>query len=71
MLKELVMKSSVEKVPKGWMTTVEWAKQEGLGEGSVGLYLRKGVAMGVIEKRSFMVDRSGVVRPVPHYRLKS
>lgn len=71
MLKDIVMKSLVQKVPKGWMTTIEWAKQEGLGEGSVGLYLRKGVAMGVIEKKFFMVNRSGVIRPVPHYRVKS
>ena len=68
MLKELVQKA--DKIPKGWKTTTEWAKEEKLSEPMVRKYLRLGVQSGIIEKQSFRILSYGMIKPVPHYRIK-
>lgn len=68
MLKELL--AIEDTVPKGWKTAIEWAKLENLSHPSVLRYLRAGVEKGILEKKKFKVIRSGVVIPVPFYKLK-
>lgn len=73
MLKELCS-TKPDIVPKGWMTTKQWAKQETGDEnkvGMTGLYLRKGVMQGVIEMKYFTIKSGTRILPVPHYRIKA
>lgn len=70
MLKELVSDNSAEVVPKEWKTTREWAKIEKTGLVQTSNYLRRGVALDLIEMKKFRISLSGVVRPVPHYKIK-
>lgn len=71
MLKELVSQSSADRVPKEWKTTKQWASEENLNCSMTSRYLRDGVALGIIERKMFRIPISGIVRPVPHYRLKA
>lgn len=72
MLRELIIGNG-EKVPKGWMTTKQWAKQETGDENKIGMmskYLKIGVERGLIEMKHFTIKTGSRVLPVPHYRLK-
>lgn len=72
MLKEL-LSAKPESVPKGWLTTRQWAKKETGDENKVSTiakYLQKGVALGIIEVKNFTVKCGSRVMPAPHYRIK-
>jgi hypothetical protein len=69
MLRELVTTNAVDVVPKEWKTTKGWAQEENESVQMTLRMLRQGVEQGVIEMRKFRVNKSGVVRPVPHYRI--
>lgn len=67
---ELAQARIEEEVPKGWLTTKEIAKEMGLGETQAGRIIRQAVADGKVDVRPFKLNRSGVVRPIPHYKKK-
>lgn len=69
MLRELVAEAA-DKIPDGWKTCAEWAKEEGLQRWMAGRYLGVGVEKGLIEMKMFRIKTGQYVRPVPHYRLK-
>lgn len=69
MLKELINENNIDIVPAGYMTTEQWAAQENESLGQIGNYLRKGVALGLIEMKKYRIKLATCVRPVPHYRI--
>lgn len=71
-LLELLTNDTVEKVPTGWKRTEKWAEEARKSQDTMLKYLREGMRKGYIERQSFSVRlESGMVRRVPHYRLKS
>jgi len=68
---ELAQAKTPEEVPKGWLTTKEIAKEMGKSEQRACVLLRKALEEGKIETRPFKILRSGVVRPIPHYKKKA
>lgn len=60
-----------EEVPKGWLTMKEIAKEMGKSVERASSLVRKALEEGKIETRPFKVLRSGVVRPIPHYKKKA
>lgn len=72
MLKELCAKKP-QLVPKGWLTTKQWAKKETGDENNISTiskYLQKGVSLGIIEVKNFTVKCGNRVMSSPHYRIK-
>jgi hypothetical protein len=59
-----------EEVQKGWLTVKQVAKEMGKSEPRASVLLRKAMDAGKVEMRPFRILRSGVVRPIPHYRKK-
>jgi hypothetical protein len=58
-----------ENVPPGWMTTVQWAAEEGKSIPRTSAIIRELVRAGHVESRNFVVQAGSRVLPVPHYRL--
>ena len=61
----------IDKVPDGWMTTVQWAAEEGKSIPRTSAIIRELVRAGHVESRNFVVQAGSRVLPVPHYRLVS
>lgn len=65
-LREAVAKANPpEKVPTGWKTAEEWAKEEGLSRQQAYHLLRVANA----EMRRFRIKTNRGLYPVPHYKL--
>jgi hypothetical protein len=64
------MSGEAEPVPAGWKPCSVWADEWGLSRERTSQLLRKGIALGRLEKRSYRIATAGTVRPVPHYREK-
>jgi hypothetical protein len=59
-----------DKVPPGWHTSRELCKRLGKSESRMGELLRGACERGACERQAFRVPSGGVMRPVPHYKLK-
>lgn len=59
---------SVEQVPDGWLTARQLCETEGKSQARVSELLRRAVAAGLVEVRTFRIRAGGKVYPVPHYR---
>ncbi len=59
-----------DKVPPGWHTSRELCKRLGKSESRMGELLRAACERGACERQAFRVPSGGVMRPVPHYKLK-
>lgn len=59
-----------DKVPKGFLTRQEVAKEMGKGIHQTDIFLKRLVSANKAEKKSFRVQTGAGIRPVPHYRLK-
>ncbi len=59
-----------DKVPAGWMTRHELARQEGYphGDGSFFYLLRNALRANLVETRTFRVATTSGLRLVNHYR---
>jgi predicted RNA-binding Zn ribbon-like protein len=56
-----------DKIPAGWKTAAQWAKQWKLQERQTSHILRAALESGQVRRKLFRT-RSGVsLRPVPHY----
>lgn len=60
----------VDKVPKDFLTTEQWAANCGKSRPQTGLYIRRLIAVNKVEVRQFRIRTGQRVCPVPHYRLK-
>ena len=64
------MREPEEAVPKGWLTSKQWAAEERRAESTIRKQLRVLTDAGKIELKFFKVRTGQLIRPVPHYRLK-
>jgi hypothetical protein len=73
LLKELkaAICCQAERVPEGWKTMAQWAKEWGTSISHTIRLVRKGIDLGTIEQKKFRVPngRRGVY-PTWHYRWK-
>lgn len=72
-LKELQKElQETDKVPPGWKTVKQWAKEDGLSVAYTAKLLDLAVIKGRAERHPFRILMpSGMVRTVPHYRRKA
>lgn len=56
-------------VPDGWLTTAEWAEEEGKSIPQTNKLIRELMRGGHMETRTFTIRTGSRVMPVPHYRL--
>ena len=61
--------NKVDEVPPGWLTMKELAAAWGLSVSYGTQKLRTLVEKGLVETRTFRLQRN-TIRPVPHYRIK-
>ena len=66
----LTSQQSPDKVPAGWFTAKQIAAKTGKAGSTIGSQLSHAVQQGRCERKSFRILTGGMVRPVPHYRLK-
>ncbi len=57
-------------VPADWITVNDWGAKARRSPATASRDIRLLFSIGQAEKKMFRVERNGVVRPVPHYRLK-
>jgi hypothetical protein len=63
--------SKVEKIPAGWKTQMQWAKDSGMSFSHTGSLLLAGVRAKTWERRRFHIDMGDTAaRAVFHYRQK-
>lgn len=58
-----------EKIPPGWLTAKQIAKETGKTRSGVAKYLPKGVRAGNVECRKFIVKVGNRIMSAPHYRI--
>ena len=61
--------NEVDEVPPGWLTMKDLAAAWGLSVSYGTQRLRTLVEKGLVETRTFRLQRN-TIRPVPHYRIK-
>lgn len=61
---------TAEKVPKGWITTREFASIVKLSPPQANKQMRLLLDKGKAESKKFSIKIGSAVRPIPHYRLK-
>ena len=59
-----------EEVPEGWFTVAQLAERLDRSVCNTSERVRRMVAAGKAEKKSFRIQLAEKVRPVSHYRLK-
>jgi hypothetical protein len=59
-----------EKITPGWFTRRELGQQLGKSETRMGELLRSAISKGRCERKKFRIAVDGVMRTIPHYRLK-
>ena len=59
----------IDPIPHGWYTATDMANSAGKGTSWAQKLLRRGIAEGLVEARSFRVRTGGAVRAIPHYRV--
>ncbi len=66
------MGERADDVPKGWVTVTAFQsmRQPPCSPATANRDMRALVNSGRAERKMFRVERGGVIRPVPHYRLK-
>lgn len=71
-LQRLLKKDSEDKIPEGFFTTEQYAKNEGITVRRASQRIKEVVENypSSIEIRKFRISVGQVVRPVPHYRIK-
>jgi hypothetical protein len=57
-------------VPKGWLTSLQWAKRWGLSASHTRRLITEGLAAGKVQHRAFRIRSRNGVYPVPHYRAR-
>jgi len=62
-------KRTEDKVPPGFKSATQIAKETGKSETQVRKYLREAVKLGLIEGAKFNVNTGDKLYPVPHYRI--
>lgn len=63
-----VTRGDPDKVPEGWKTTTQWAKEFGLSNSATKTYLLAGIRAGIVERKKFRAGgKSGTVL-TPYYR---
>lgn len=58
----------IEPVPDGWHTMAELAREAGKSIPRASEVIRRGIAAGLVEVRTFRIRSGSKVYPVPHYR---
>jgi len=68
----MASKSKIEKVPKGWNTRDQIAKQIGKSKSTTRDYIKKLILMGKAEKKDFYIyiPARRASTPIPHYKIK-
>ena len=65
------MEKKVDKIPEGWKTTAEIARELDVQRSAAGEVIRLLLRSGKAKMRSFKVmTETGKIRNVPHYRIK-
>jgi hypothetical protein len=57
----------LEKVPDGWMTTVQAAKVANISRRQMFFYLDAAAKSGEIKKKNFRVRVGNTIKPLPYY----
>ena len=71
LLKRLRESQPVDKVPRGWRTSPQWAAKWKVRPEYASRMLASGVAKGITQKRLYRVrTASGIVRAIWHYAEK-
>jgi hypothetical protein len=60
--------SGIEPVPHGWHTIAELAREAGKSIPRTSEVIRRAIAAGLVEVRTFRIRSGSKVYPVPHYR---
>lgn len=66
LLQESLQKA--QKVPKGWKTSIQIAKECGKSDSYIRRQIAKLLRQGHIEMKPFMIKSGMRIYPVPHYR---
>ena len=61
---------SGEKPGEEWFTACGLAEASNRSLSHTSKKIREGIRLGTIESKTFRVERDGVLRCVPHYRMK-
>lgn len=57
-------------VPKGWLTRKQISERLGKSLPTAQRHTNFLISAGKAERKMFRVECNGIIRPVPHYRLK-
>jgi Fic family protein len=69
-LEDLFQKRKTEPVQKGFYTRSQFRKAWGVCEQQANRKIRKYLASGLMETKTFIAKSGMVTRPIPHYRIK-
>ena len=64
----LTAPSRADKIPNGFLTTAQWMAKDRKSESAMLRTLRKGMAMGIVEQASFLIQTGRGLYPTNHYR---
>jgi len=66
------MMDEPDEVPEGYFTTEQWSSAASKSIGQTSKTIRKAVEAGAMEMLNIRIlNPSGIVRAVPHYRIKN
>lgn len=57
-------------VPKGFFTREQWSKKFDCASFKTKKLIRGGIKSGLMERKDFRIKVSGIILPIPHYRVK-
>lgn len=69
-LLELLRCPVEDRVPEGWKTVEQMAKELGMSYSHTGKLLRSAMKEGKVERRMFRITIGSFARPVAHYKVK-